>query len=63
MQADDLGATGDGRRSDKLDDKQSDKLPPLDPDLARAIEAWAGLPEAVRVGILAMVEASSAEQR
>ena len=63
VQADDLGATGDGRRSDKLDDKPDDKLPPLDPNLARVVEAWAGLPHAVRAGITAMVEASSAEQR
>ena len=60
VQSDDLRATGDGRRSDKLDDKPDDKLPPLDPDLARVFEAWTGLPEPVKVGILAMVEASSA---
>jgi len=29
---------------------------PPDPDLARVTAAWAGLPEAVRLGIVAMVE-------
>jgi hypothetical protein len=29
---------------------------PPDPDLARVVAAWAGLPEAVRRGIVAMVE-------
>jgi hypothetical protein len=29
-----------------------------DPDLARLIGAWPTLPEAIRVGILAMVEAA-----
>ena len=32
---------------------------PLDPALARLVEAWATLPEAVRVGILALIEASA----
>ncbi len=32
---------------------------PIDPDLARVIGAWADLPEALRRGILAMVNADS----
>ncbi|HUT57138.1 MAG TPA: hypothetical protein VNA25_04610 [Phycisphaerae bacterium] len=31
---------------------------PVHPDLAKVIEAWPTLPEAVRAGILAMVEAA-----
>lgn len=31
---------------------------PEDPDLARIIDAWPDLPEAVRVGIMAMVQAA-----
>ncbi|MDX9911000.1 MAG: hypothetical protein RBS39_04125 [Phycisphaerales bacterium] len=31
---------------------------PTDPDLARVVEAWAKLPEAIRSGIAAMVRAS-----
>ncbi len=34
-------------------------LLPGDPDLATVIDAWDGLPEAVRAGIVAMVKASS----
>ena len=35
--------------------------PQIDPDLARLIEAWPTLPEALRAGILAMVAACSRE--
>jgi len=31
---------------------------PTDPELARLVEAWPKLPEAIRRGILAMVESS-----
>jgi hypothetical protein len=30
-----------------------------DPDLARIVDAWPSLPDAIRAGILAMVEAAS----
>jgi hypothetical protein len=32
---------------------------PLDPDLAAVVEAWPGLPEALRAGILAMTRAAT----
>jgi hypothetical protein len=31
---------------------------PIDPDLAAVVEAWAGLPTAIKAGILAMVRAA-----
>ncbi len=31
---------------------------PLDPDLARLVDAWPTLPEALRAGILAMIDAA-----
>jgi hypothetical protein len=34
------------------------KSPEIDPDLARLIDAWPTLPDAIRVGILAMVQAA-----
>ena len=34
------------------------KMLPADPDLAAVAEAWPGLPEEVRAGILAMVKAT-----
>lgn len=33
-----------------------DDSPPSDPDLAAVIHAWADLPEAVRAGIVAMIQ-------
>jgi hypothetical protein len=45
------------RCSDKLDNKQNNK-PAADPDLAVVVEAWPGLPPAVRSGIVAIVGAS-----
>jgi len=36
---------------------------PTDPDLARVAAAWAGLPEAVRRGIVAMVEGVGGDSR
>ena len=35
--------------------------PPADPALARLIEAWPTLPEAVRAGIVAMIDASAGQ--
>jgi hypothetical protein len=32
---------------------------PTDPDLAAIVEAWPGLPEAIKAGILAMVKATA----
>jgi hypothetical protein len=32
----------------------------IDPDLARVVERWDALPEAIRAGIVAMVKAASA---
>ena len=43
-----FGAVGDENRS-------------IDPDLAAVIEAWPTLPEAVKAGILAMVNAAGGE--
>ena len=34
---------------------------PIDADLQADIEAWGGLPEAIRAGIVAMVRAAGAE--
>jgi len=34
------------------------ETPRIDPDLARVVEAWPDLPEAVRAGITAMIEAA-----
>jgi hypothetical protein len=31
---------------------------PADPNLAAVVDAWPGLPEAIRAGILAMVKAA-----
>ena len=43
------------------DDKQNDKSVSTDPDLQQVIDARADLPEVVKTGILAMVEASQAK--
>jgi hypothetical protein len=37
----------------------SSTLPPTDPALARVVEAWASLPEAVRACVMAIVDAAS----
>jgi len=37
-----------------------DLVHPADPDLALILECWAGLPAAVRSGIVAMVKATAA---
>ncbi len=38
------------------------KSEPIPPELARVLEAWPSLPEAVKAGILAMVRASTTGQ-
>ena len=53
----DCSSTADGPRSDKQDDKQSDKKSSQDPSLLTVIEAWPELPEQIKAGILAMVQA------
>ncbi len=45
--------SSDVPRSDKLDDK----LISTDPSLAKVVEAWPSLPEAIRAAITAMVKA------
>jgi hypothetical protein len=35
--------------------------PPIDPELARLIDAWPTLPGAIRMGILGMIEAAKPE--
>ena len=57
MPSGDGSSTADGPRSDKLGDKLSDKLTTQDRQLLALIEAWPKLPQAVRQGILAMVQA------
>ena len=54
----DSSGSADERRSDKQNDKQNDKLISTNYDLTEIIEAWSGLPEAVRAGILALVRAT-----
>jgi len=56
LQQDDLSDTGGECRAAKPDDKQNDKPTGHDVDLRRVVKAWPDLPEAVRVGILAMVK-------
>ena len=56
---DDRSESPDERRSDKQNDKLSDKRSTRDPALATVIEAWAKLPEPLKTGILATVEAAS----
>ena len=58
MPSDDCRYTGDVPRNDKENDKQSDKKTPADQELAAVIQAWPGLPEAVKVGIVAMIKAT-----
>jgi hypothetical protein len=60
VQANDCGGCSSGHSSDKQNDKQNDKRVSTDPDLRQVIDAWADLPEVVKTGMLAMVEASRA---
>ena len=53
MPGNDSSNTADGPRNDKQDDKQDSQ----DPTLQNVIEAWPELPEEIKAGILAMVEA------
>ena len=55
---DDQTTTGDVPRFDKQNDKQSDKLASLDGKLTEVIDAWPGLSEAVKAGILALIRTS-----
>ena len=52
VQAGDCTNSGNVHNSDKLDDNRVI----TDPDLQQVIEAWADLPEAVKTGILAIVQ-------
>ena len=45
--------------SDKLDNKQNNKLTKLDADLAVVVEAWPELPDAIRSAIVAIVRSSN----
>ena len=56
VQAGDCDRCSDGHGSDK----QNDKRVITDPDLQQVVDAWADLPEVVRTGMPAMVEASLA---
>ena len=48
-----------GARRSRRDEPDSGGVnPPLDDDLRRLVEAWPTLPDPVRVGILAMIEAA-----
>jgi hypothetical protein len=62
VQTDDCNSSANVLPSDKPDDKQSDKRQITDPDLQQVIDVWADLPEAVKTGILAMVNASQPQQ-
>ena len=44
--------------SDKLDNKQNNKLIEMDTDLAIVVEAWPELPSAIRSAIVAIVRSS-----
>jgi len=60
VQASDCDGCCGGHSSDKQNDKQNDKRVNTDPDLQKVIDAWTELPEVVKIGMLAMVEASLA---
>jgi len=47
------------RPNDKLDNKQNDKKTLTDPALARVVDAWAGLPEAIKTTILTIVRSAT----
>jgi len=56
--ANDSSGTKKVTRSDKLDDKLSDK-PTADADLALVVKIWPGLPLAIRSAIVAIVGSSN----
>ena len=62
VQASDCAGCSGGRSSDKQNDKQNDKRVSTDPDLQQVIDAWANLPEIVKAGMLAMVNASEVQK-
>ena len=62
VQADDCNDSANVPPSDKPDDKLNDKRQITDLDLQQVIDAWADLPEAVKAGILAMVQTTKQTQ-
>jgi hypothetical protein len=46
-------------RPGQTDDPTRTRHRQTDPDLARIVVAWPGLPEAIKAGIVAMVKAAS----
>ena len=55
-----LTTSGDGARTKYVTECAADTL--VDADLAAIIEAWPTLPEAIKVGVIAMVNVSSARK-
>ncbi len=53
------GACDDAPATPAHNPDSSSGNPPLAPDLRRLVEAWPTLPDPVRAGILAMVEAEA----
>ncbi len=51
------GICDDGAATTSSSHSSSDENQPLDADLRRLIDAWPKLPDAIRAGILAMVDA------
>ncbi len=62
VQAGDCNDSANVPPSDKPDDKLNDKRQITDLDLQQVIDAWADLPEAVKAGILAMVQTTKQTQ-
>ncbi len=58
VQTGDCDNSANVRTDDKPDDKLSDKPQISDPDLQLVVDTWAELPEVVKAGMLAVVEAS-----
>ncbi len=51
------GVSGEAGGTPSSSHSSSDENQPLDADLRRLIDAWPELPDAIRAGILAMVDA------
>jgi hypothetical protein len=51
--------TGNTSQDAETEANQTAKTPPVDLELARLLAVWPTLPEAIRRGILAMIEAST----